>query len=1025
MQIQTSSNTKTFLILAFSLAVVLIVSLVFSIEDQPKKIKSAKQDDPTIIRTIPSVIANLIKYNNSYLYKDENLFVFATQDGIVPNITFAYKAPLSVREINDRVFIDIFLNDPEAINTPFYGLTFKAPKFTDTIIANGQEYLLFTKPLVPRQKLDWTVVKPFKDDVISFKEIKHINLGRHNRTKGKSLNLKQLFITDDKTEKSFTKILTAKNTTKKEALGFKTIIAYTQESKFKKIRSKRKDALEKGILLSEDGDFIKGEIQLDSQDKLKTIFRLKGDWLDHLYREKQWSYRFIIQDDKTLMGMRKFSIQHPKTRKYQWEWLFNKVVKDEGIIGLRYDFVYFKQYIENKNGLSYIDNKIMALEESFDKILIENNKKREGVIIAFDESMLWKDTQLNTSLGLEKPFASFGIRSFIGAAKIKVFNENKVLANPALKKQFIVAKALLEGLKHGTYKISEVFDVDKLTTYVALCNLFGGKHGLVWHNLRIYYNPITNKLEPISFDSGAGNKIGKILNYPFSKNDSIYKIKLAEKLKLISSQAYIDKIIQSHGNRLNEITEILQDTYTQFTFDIKTLEYNSNVIKKIIFPRDFVLVDFIELKNDKIFLEVNNLNNFYAKINSLEHLNGKKLDILEKNSIWLKPKEKKIIKIDLNKYFNNAFVSKKNKKGGFTYPKDIDKLIIAGEIDGVGLKYKNTVGKVATSQNLDKSISMYRKKHSINYSEFDFIKVKENSNIIVFEKGSYTISKSIKIPKDKVVLIEPGFNLNLIDNASFISQSTLVAKGTKEEPITFFSNNNTGGGLFINDAETQSELEYCTFNNLSNPNNEIWSVSGAVNFNESNVVISNCVFKNNRCEDALNIIRSNFTMVSTEFHDTYSDSFDGDFVTGTIDKCQFYNSGNDAIDVSGSQLMLRDILISNPLDKGISAGEASLINGESIQVIDGEIGIVSKDLSKVILENVLIKNTRLGFSSFQKKYEYGKASIDISKLSQINNETNFLIETGCRLTINKKEMSTISSKVIEQMYGAEYGKSSK
>ena len=61
----------------------------------------------------------------------------------------------------------------------------------------------------------------------------------------------------------------------------------------------------------------------------------------------------------------------------------------------------------------------------------------------------------------------------------------------------------------------------------------------------------------------------------------------------------------------------------------------------------------------------------------------------------------------------------------------------------------------------------------------------------------------------------------------------------------------------------------------------------------------------------------------------------------------------------------------------------------------------------------------------KKKYEYGKASIDISKLSQINNETNFLIETGCRLTINKKEMSTISSKVIEQMYGAEYGKSSK
>ena len=155
-------------------------------------------------------------------------------------------------------------------------------------------------------------------------------------------------------------------------------------------------------------------------------------------------------------------------------------------------------------------------------------------------------------------------------------------------------------------------------------------------------------------------------------------------------------------------------------------------------------------------------------------------------------------------------------------------------------------------------------------------------------------------------------------------------------------------------------------------------VSGAINFNESNVTITNCVIKNNRCEDGLNIIRSEFTMSATSFQDTFSDSFDGDFVAGTITDCQFYNAGNDAIDVSGSQLTLKEILIKNPLDKAISAGEASLITGDAIQVFDGEIGIVSKDLSSVRLKDVLIENTRLGFSSFQKKSEYGKASIDIT-----------------------------------------------
>ena len=194
-------------------------------------------------------------------------------------------------------------------------------------------------------------------------------------------------------------------------------------------------------------------------------------------------------------------------------------------------------------------------------------------------------------------------------------------------------------------------------------------------------------------------------------------------------------------------------------------------------------------------------------------------------------------------------VSKKNKKGGFTYPKDIEKLRITGEIEGIGFQYVTQIGKIATSQNLEQSISTYREKHSINYTDFEFVEVQKNSNAVLFKKGSYTLSQSIKIPKDKVVIIAPGFRLNLTENASIISQSTLIAKGTKQEPIAFFSDTSTGGGIFVNDARSRSEIAYCTFDNLSNPNNEIWSVSGAINFNESDVTISNCVFKNNISSD--------------------------------------------------------------------------------------------------------------------------------------------------------------------------------
>jgi hypothetical protein len=666
----------------------------------------------------------------------------------------------------------------------------------------------------------------------------------------------------------------------------------------------------------------------------------------------------------------------------------------------------------------------MAIEESFDKILIENNKKREGVIIAFDETMLWKDRAYGRSLGLAD-YPSIGNRALKENAKIKVYNESKVLSDPVLKKQFLVAKDLLEGLRKGDYKISEVFDINKLTMYVALCNVFGGGHGLAWHNLRIYYNPITNKLEPISFDSVGGYKISSLQDYPFVNEDPVYITKLAEKLRIVSSQEYINTITSKYTAQLNQLTAILNDVYPEYVFDIKTLAYNSNFIKKIIFPINLVNADIVSLSKKTLAVEIKNLNNFYVSIDKLVDLEGKKLDIETEGPIVLKPHELKIIDITLKNAFNNAFVSKKNKKGGFNYPKDVSKLRLIGSIQGVNFLYQNEIGTTASNTNFEKNKAYYNKLQRSNYADFLFVKKGMDTHQIIFKKGDFILTKDIKIPAGKLVTIEPGFTLDFTNNASILSKSAIIAKGTIKEPIIFKSTDNTGGGLFIDATVISSYLEYCKFTNLSNPQNKLWNVSGAVNFHESDLIIKYCTFKKNRCEDALNVIRSSFEMSNTQFIDTFSDSFDGDFVTGKIKNCQFYDSGNDAIDVSGSFLTLTDILIQNPLDKGISAGEASTIKGRNITIKDGEIGIVSKDLSSVILDQVSINNTRLGFSAFQKKSEYGKASIAITRLTELKIEKEYLIENGCKLSIDGNLMPTVSNNIIDQMYGGDYGKSSK
>ncbi len=107
----------------------------------------------------------------------------------------------------------------------------------------------------------------------------------------------------------------------------------------------------------------------------------------------------------------------------------------------------------------------------------------------------------------------------------------------------------------------------------------------------------------------------------------------------------------------------------------------------------------------------------------------------------------------------------------------------------------------------------------------------------------------------------------------------------------------------------ESKLRFVNFNYLTNPKHGSWSVTGAVTFYESSVSLENVTISNNTCEDALNIIRTNFEMKSCSISNTQSDAFDGDYVKGTILYCKFSDLGNDAIDVSGSDLTIKGVVV--------------------------------------------------------------------------------------------------------------------
>ena len=90
----------------------------------------------------------------------------------------------------------------------------------------------------------------------------------------------------------------------------------------------------------------------------------------------------------------------------------------------------------------------------------------------------------------------------------------------------------------------------------------------------------------------------------------------------------------------------------------------------------------------------------------------------------------------------------------------------------------------------------------------------------------------------------------------------------------------------------------------------------------------------------------------------------------------FSNVGGDAVDVSGGNVRLSDMLIKDVRDKGISAGEGSKVNIESSKISKVGVGIASKDGSEVKAKSTFILESNLfDLMTYSKKNFFDKSSL--------------------------------------------------
>jgi hypothetical protein len=792
---------------------------------------------------------------------------------------------------------------------------------------------------------------------------------------------------------------------------------------YRAMAAQREEALQTGILLQDDEDWMPAEIRFQGET-LPVRIRLKGDWSDHL-KENKWSFRVKTRGDAALMGMRSFSVQSPATRLFLKEWLYLEDLRRADILAPRYSFVNV-----TVNG---DDWGIYALEESFSKELLESQGRREGVIVRFDENLFW---QRRAGLGGKFKQWEFSADPIAGSfeslafAQVDEFNTTKVQNDPVLREQSLTALGLLRGFQAHQLPTSEVFDSKLVGKYIAHSNLWATQHGLTWHNERYYYNPLTARLEPIGYDSLPFNHLYVGLIDLSQYEDLEIMAAYAQEVERISQPEYLEQLRTEYAAQYEDYYAALAQEFPEDQLEIPwdILADRQFVLRKTLQPPQTVYAYQVGGDTDPtIDLLVGNVLR-YAVVLQHVRIGDRAIAIRPE---WIAEDSRRLFHQEANPavvlrrawstpqyaklHVPTAYVEQILPEGTAFYSNTLQLITsVYGTNDPIVVDVRPSYPPILTASALPTRPTVEEA-----LAKHPFLTPSDQPGFLELKPGDWRVDGDLVLPQGFGLWATQPVTLTFDREAVFFSSEPLLLRGSDEQNIYLGPKEDYWGGLIVLNAGTDlaSTLHNVEIRGTAGISRDGWMTTGGVTFYESPVVLSNCRLLDSVAEDTINVVRSQFAFTHCEFGNAISDAFDGDFVEGRIEQCAFHDVRGDGIDVSGSTITVQDVNLLRIYDKGISAGEGSTVNASSIRADQVGIAIASKDTSQVTAEGVFIRQAWIvGLAAFCKKMEYGPASIEASYVIFEDASHRTLVQTDSRVTRDGRAASTAEIDV-DQLYG--------
>lgn len=773
-----------------------------------------------------------------------------------------------------------------------------------------------------------------------------------------------------------------------------------------KLRAKRLEAIRLGSLIASDDDFVRATIRHDGRS-IRTNIRLKGDLLDHLYGDK-WSFRVHVRKNDHILGMRRFSLQSPSVRDHQGEAIFLAHLRREGVLAPRYFFV---EVVVNGKNIG-----VMAIEEHFSKELLESQQRREGVILRFDENPFWQNRALN---------GTFGPYSNPLVAMLRPFRSSKIAKSPKLSGDLTTAIGLMRGFLEEDLKAGDVFDVVLMARFMAVVEVWNAHHALGWHNLRFYFNPLTARLEPIGFDGhlkarplGPGLLAHSGYFMPFLIEDDDFREVYVRELARIAGEMADGSLARWAHEREDELMPELQEG----------LEYI-----------DALPIDFLMKRAEKLsHISAENFQHYMPPLGNPDMQYPEPVKVYLCNDcsparielVNVLPVPVTVLSIDVTQTSKKA-MNEAVSVAGVEFPLELPMTEFMGVPTPVHIAFDRPIDPRKTEVKVVLRVSGQEQRHTVRaevyprartaspvptvsldeaLAQHSFLNWQEDSQTLRVDAGVWDVQGSLIIPEDIGIVLRAGAELRFREGAFLASSGPLLFQGSSEQPVILRpqAGHESWGGIAGIRTSAPHVWTHVVIEATSGIEVPGWRLTGGVTLRRAQVQISDAVFRGNRAEDALNLVRSVFELENVEFKDTSSDALDADFSNGVVRGGRYSEIGGDGVDVSGAKIELFGVEFSDIADKAISVGEASQLVARDVRIERVGTGAASKDQSELVLEDSFISDAlTAGVTVYTKKPEYGPASAVVNRVEMRNVESRVLVQVGSRATIDGEVVAEV------------------